>query len=643
MNTDSDGIAHFCNIVSERTCNKQYQSIISQITNTMIPYNGIALPSKNNLYCLQCPILIDPLKLSVKLVNKLYQENLGNPNISMLILVSNKSDYYELVTILKSLEVKFRNITNQIKVMAIGKKNKIDVTEYDVVIIASHPNSNNDEKSIKSLSKISFSQKQVVIIINKVRKDFDKSYVNKLLKNTCKEYIIIYKNELNLPDKIKKLGIDFRYLVSNFDHIDCKNIYAENFMDLLDRIFTEYDLYFKKMICITETSDIAEFLKKKYNKLKKKYDNPYFLNMQAYTNDNLNTFLDLNNNFAEMVILNKTTNDNIITRSGILFITENDLLNVNISIALQSTDTIFTFNKSGLNTNIINLLDMIITSNSLNLNKNSQFLVIDIYRNLLGKQLYNIYETFYHINKDKEDLEINNLLDCDNEKKEASALEKTFKVQSYANLNELLDNKNIKSDIKITDKKKAKLESMYSITIKDYNYIDRYSITYINDLTNYSKKTSSGNMYNLEYEYLYIPTKSGKITGFKDNESYLKKVDIRTNELKMEVDQIINAENDKKRLKKYSGPVWLGKLKGAESEGSVIAFTNENNDTIEFSKILGTYNFTRNYKRKGWVEKDNKSRKILFLSPVFKHDLLSNFKKDNKKFTRMQKVYFDYD
>jgi hypothetical protein len=259
----------------------------------------------------------------------------------------------------------------------------------------------------------------------------------------------------------------------------------------------------------------------------------------------------------------------------------------------------------------------------------------------LGKQLYNIYETFYHTDKDKENLEINNLLD--NKKKESIVLEKTFKLQSYSNLNELLDNEIIKSDIKITDKKKAKLESMYSITAKDYNYIDRHSITYINLITNYSKKSSGGHMYNLEYEYLYIPTKSGKITGFKDNESYLKKVDTRIDELKMEVDQIINANNDKTRLKKYSGPVWLGKLNGSEAEGSVVAFADDNNDTIEFSKILGTYNFTRNYKRKGWSEKDNKNRKILFLSPVFKHDLLSNFKKDNKKFTRMQKVYFDYD
>ena len=89
MNSDSDGIFHFCNIVSERTCNEQYQSIVSQITNTMIPYDGIALPSKNDLYCMKCPILIDPIKLSLKLIDKLYQENLGNLNISVLILVSN--------------------------------------------------------------------------------------------------------------------------------------------------------------------------------------------------------------------------------------------------------------------------------------------------------------------------------------------------------------------------------------------------------------------------------------------------------------------------------------------------------------------------------------------------------------------------
>lgn len=641
MDPDSKGIIQFCNIVSDTTCSAQYQNIIGQITNTMVPYDGVALPSNNDLYCIQCPILIDPIKLSVKLLDSFYKENLGNSNIKMVILVSNKSDYSKVVNLLESLKV-----SNQTKIIVIGKKNKVDISEYDVVIIASHLNSNNDAKSIESLSKINWSNpKQSMFLAYKFRKDYNKSYIDALLKETCKKNIIIYNNELGLPDKIKKLNIDFRYLISNLNND------AKSFMDILNRIFTDYDLRFKKMICITETEEMAKLLKKQYTKLinKNTYDNPHFLNMKLYTNDDLDTFMDLNNNFVETVILNRDINKNIAS-SGILFITEKDLLkNINNSIALRYTDTLILFNKSGTNTNIINLVNVIITSNSFSKSDIPiPFLVVEFNHGSLGKQLYDVYETFYHTDISKEQLEINNLIDNNSEEAKTleKTLEKTFKIQSYADLNNLLDSKIINSDINITAKRKAKLESIYSIKTKDYNYIDRYSITYINDITNNSNKISSGYLYDLEYEYLYIHTKTGKLenlTGFMDNENYLIEVDNRTEQLKTEVDKIVNAENNKTRLKKYSGPMWLGKLNGNESEGSLIAFADANNDTIEFSKILGTYYFNRTYKRKGWTEKDNRDRKILFLSPVFKKDLLSNFKKDNKKIKRMQKVYFDYD
>jgi hypothetical protein len=438
--------------------------------------------------------------------------------------------------------------------------------------------------------------------------------------------------------------------VDTVDEYDPKNGVdgLHDFMEMLSNVLTEYELDFHKVVVLVETSEIANFLSKAFmmSHIPESMEyHPLLMSMTAYTVDNFDEFSNLNNCFANRVFIGKTKTNPL--ESGILFVTMDDLVyTMSSPIQLRYTDVMIMFNRNGLDEDTKYTVNSIVNVNGTIDDCMPKFVFVDIYRKQLGKQLSDLYEAFYHTNTMDEETEIRNLIESGT-KSEVSALKKSFKLDAYTELNTLMAEGIIHSEMKLTDKKRVKLESIYSIKRADQDYVNRHKIMYITTLTKSVLSMSTTHMYSLEHQYMYLPSaKTGKIKGFINNKAYLARVKDRTEELRMEVNQIVNAANNKVRLKNYSGPLWLGLDNGSESEGSMVAFANEDKNTIEYSLILGTYKFTRTYKRDGWTEKENRDKKILFLSPVFKRDTLSEFKINMKKpqykrFSQMEKIVID--
>jgi len=413
-------------------------------------------------------------------------------------------------------------------------------------------------------------------------------------------------------------------------------------------------LAYHKAIVLCETDDIAEFMTEAFEaySMDETY-HPRLMGCKPYSKVQFDEFSNLNNRFAREIFHVDVRNIEQTIESGILFITMDTLVNlIRSPIQLRYVDLLWTLNSDGLNEDAKYLMSQILNVNSTIRSdkvKGSSFMYVDVYRKVLAKQLQQIYESVYHQNVNGEIAETRALMD-NGDKKEGRALKKFHRWNAFTELLLLEREKTIETEPRLTDLRLQKLETLYSINRADQDYINRHSIAYINTIfttKNMKDPMSTTNMYRKEAKFLYVPSpKTGNMKGFLRNQAYYDAVQDRTDELRHEVSQIVNAKSDKARLKNYSGPVWLGKVNGKEMEGSLIGFADKKNDTIEFAQIMGTYKFTRTYKRDGWTEKENRDKKILFLSPVFEKRKLSEFKlRINRpayqRFSRMEKVRYN--
>lgn len=645
-------------VVSTKVLHQKYENYLSDILRIIKPYEGIALPSRSLLLEIQCESVVDPLKLSVEIISRIYNENLCNPVLRFAILCETNTDKKLIVTYLESMKIS--DVTNVIIIGSNtnGKKlQKTDLNKYSMVILVDQDYQGTVTRSIEILKRIDYTGPMV--ITNKTRLDFTDSHKADLLKETSKEDLMVLGDVESLPDLINSLRIDFYTHISsvNIDSIDKMNSQVNgidpiaNFYRTISNVHDRNILKYSQIIVLCETDEIAQFMAGTFetytldNTL-----NPKILECRTYSKDNFMEFCNLNNRFEREVFEIQLISNEIILESGIMFITLDKLINLMRSpVQMRYINMIYTLTQSGLDKNVTNLISQILEMNS-TVNIDKTFIFVDIYRKRLATQLSNIYETIYHKNVDKE-LElistVGSTTDDKNNKTEYQALKKLHKVNAFTELNLLISNKQISSEVNLTNQRRDQLESTYSIRKDDYDYINRYSIVYVNPITtkrNDNPMSATG-MYQMESQYLYLPSpKTGKIYEFSQMNSYTKAVSDRTEELRNEVEQIINAKNDRVRLKKYSGPLWLGRENASEQEGSLVGFSNEILDTIEFAQILGTFKFTRTYKRDGWTEKENRDKKILFLSPIFRKQKLSEFRKQikrsaNQKFMIMEKIY----
>jgi hypothetical protein len=650
---------------SNRILRKQYDEATKEVLRTMRPFDGIALPSKALLHIVQCESLIDPLRLSLEITKHIFLDNLQNPAMSFAFICETNRDKNDVVTLSESI-----GISDQIHAVTIGNtKKKINLSKYSMVILVDHDYDCNDETSIGKLKQIRVDGP--IVITYRFRNKFSESYRLSLLKETSKDDIVFYCDRLDLPDLITSSKTEFYSNITalTMDVVDCMDEYDDPdddnvamFMRSISGLLNEIPFQYLKGIVLCETEENANFMVDAFEAYRQSdIYHPRLLECTSYSKENFNRFSDLNNRFASSFFLKDDTasatesdstksdlTQSDLTQSGMLFITIEDLIDLMRSpIQLRYVNFIFTLNTEGLSDDLKYIVSQVLSANRDTESKT--FVYFDVYRKLLGRQLSNIYETFYHQNRVAEENEIRNAIDS-GKKSEVTGLKKLHKLNSFTDLNILISNNQIMTEISLTDKKREKLESIYSIRRADQDYINRHSIAYVNMISRAKQSKnpmSTTGMHVTESPYLYLPSpKTGKIKGFIQNKPYLQVVTERTDELKIEVDQIVNAKSDRVRLKNYTGPVWLGRDNGKEREGSLIAFADESNGTVEFAQILGTHRFTRTYKRDGWTEKENRDKNILFLSPVFERQKLSEFNRRIRRpayqrFCMMEKVYLN--
>ena len=200
------------------------------------------------------------------------------------------------------------------------------------------------------------------------------------------------------------------------------------------------------------------------------------------------------------------------------------------------------------------------------------------------------------------------------------------KLTSYIYLRNLISENVIRLDTKLNKAKIQKIEKIYLIKQIDKDYMNRHNIAHIVQMVKNIDTMCSFNMYQIEKSYLNI-----------DKNRLEEHIQV----LKDECREILTNNKNKN---KYSGPLWLGRSNGRELEGSMVCFLHDNKrDLVEYAMILGVTEFSRKYKRVGWTEKENKDKKILFLSPIIKKEKLSVFRKKRnipsyKKFSTMEPI-----
>lgn len=168
----------------------------------------------------------------------------------------------------------------------------------------------------------------------------------------------------------------------------------------------------------------------------------------------------------------------------------------------------------------------------------------------------------------------------------------------YSILKDIEDNK-IRPCVEFNETRKDKLERMFKITNAERDEYYRYDTYYI--VTVPRSKTSS--LYSIYQE-------EKKLISKEIDESLLK--------------DEVKSFNDKKN--DYSGPKWISRLDCTEIVGNKIGFANEKNNTLTLCEIVGVEKFSRKHKRKGWGEKENRNRNILFLTTSIGTVELSEFK-----------------
>lgn len=625
----------------------------------MRPFEGIALPTKSLLHIVQCKSLIDPLRISVELVRQIYEDNLNNQALTFCIVCETVRDKNDVVTIVDSI-----GLSDQITVITIGNnantRKKQDLNKYSMVVMADHDYECNDMESIKTLKRIEYDGP--IVIIYRFRNKFTEKHKRQLLNMTKKSDLAFYSNRLDLPDLIRESRVEFMSKISRItsDDVECMDEYDDpdndkmaQFMNSVTDFLNDNHFEYLKGIVLCENDETADFMTEAFEAYRMSdIYHPKLLGCSAYSKKEFSRFADLNNRFARAVFINGDTTKSEL-QSGILFITIDELIDLIVTpIQLRYINMVFAMTVDGITDDMTHIISQTISANNVKdlVIGSKVFAFFDVYRKNLGAQISQIYETFYHQNQKTEEKEIRELINSgdDNYKKEVAAHRKLLKLNAYTELDSLLEERVIDTDVVLTDKKREKLESIYSIRRKDQDYINRRNIVYMN-MVNRAKQSkspmSTTGMLVTESPYLYLPSpKTGKMKGFLKNSAYIQNVEDRTEELKNEVNQIVNAKSDRTRLKEYSGPVWLGRDSGDEQEGSSVVFADETQDTIEFARILGTFKFTRTYKRDGWTEKENRNKKILFLSPVYDRKKLSLFKRqiqrpEYQRFTRMEKIY----
>lgn len=360
-----------------------------------------------------------------------------------------------------------------------------------------------------------------------------------------------------------------------------------------------------KVLIVVDSSGLAKRILTSLSK-RKKYatvDDCNLIGLDIY--HDFTKFADLNNGFAEKCILQKKESGK---ESGIIVLTTDKLLEI-----IDNRDTVFSLSKINVlclygKNGFYDLDTKRIVNTIRYINRDIPLCISDLDREDLAAQIVRAHSNLH--------------------------VKKSDNLELYSNLKSAIKNETItfEQDTELTEEDTKYFESRYKIRKRDLEYANRHDIIYMETISSSRKqplKMSGRHMYELELPYLKPKNRS----------------QINIDILCEEVNKITNDPNPRTRLKKYSGPVWLGKRNGKEYPGSKIGFAHEKKDIVEICEILGVYDFTRTYKRKGWTEKENRDRKILFLSPIIRTMKLSSVKRiaekaNYERFSRMQKVCF---
>lgn len=620
---------------SDAVISTYHGKLLDSLIKSCKMHDGLVLPPKDVLCHMILPSVLTVQNFVRVMIDRLYVENLDSTELRTAVI--GNTDVTNAAR--KNVDV-FPSI-----------KPKQSFTNYHIVIVIDTTDTPYAKSS--ALRKLTSTNNSVLLVSefsHELRTDPSSNEYKILLDTLQKSQVTYYGSNQSTATTIAKSGYAVKYCVSPMLNTDLEALDSET-IDVMIEVLCDSAKDCHKILCIVSDRKVATKLNRMIGQRVQRsvtsrvITDPTLLRIKTYTSKGMYGFYDYKNDCASTVLIGNSdqVTSTCSTDIAMLIVTLDDLMQSTDSvIGLRHVDCVMLCNESGLTTDSIRLMDSVVLMNVDNTTvtdtlTDTRLTVIDINRNDMVTQTLTTYNTFYDADRMHYLLEVQSLCtDDDDRHTKLTELKKTYNLECYSKLCRLVDSKIIDTLLNRGDR--VKLEKMYGIRKKDYDYIDRHKMMYMNTLTKSRLSMSTGIMHDLEQQYLYIPNKVGKITGYRNNSVYTDKAKLRTEELATEVSMIMSNQ-----LKNYSGPMWLGKDDGTEAQGSMIGFADEDKDTLEVCQILGTYKFTRTYKRQGWTEKENRDRKILFLSPVLLQVPLSDLKKSlkrptYKKFARMEKI-----
>ena len=634
-----------------RVCSDTLRSeYVDFFLNTLIKscklYDGLVLPPKDTLCHVCTPSALTTVDVVHAIIDRLYVENLNNADLKIVVIDTQRA------MSMTGTAGAVSTIKGRRKITTINTANPKQTYANVIIVIDDTSKPYVKTATIRKLKSCDSSVVLVSGYANNASADRNSKACQAMLGEVGKTELlqIGVTNDSSTISTVKErnLNIEYRtYPLGKMQLSDVDANSADTVAQILSDVLEDNDC--RKVLClVSERKVVTKFknlLSKRLEKTlrSKKITDPtvmpYLLGVKILDRYE---FYDHLNDCVTSTLLG----DGKIERSDStgLFITTLDDLDTSCMIGLKHIDCVMMLGSADLtDPKIVRLFDQIMTYSDRTTHV-QPLTIIDTDRADRIRQIVNAYDLFYDTeratySKDCQDVRS---ADRDTMNAELAELKKAYDLECYAKIDELVRSDMIQVQSEFTTKEVAALEKTYGIRKKDYAYIDRHKMMYVNTVSKSRIAMSTGHMLDLEQRYLYLPNKVGEITGFRKNRAYCNKVRARTEELTSEVEQILAG-----KLKSYSGPMWLGKDGGSEAQGSMLAYADDDNDTIEVCQILGTHKFTRTYKRQGWTEKENRDKKILFLSPVLMQISLSEFRKTLKrpsyrKFSRMEKIEYEF-
>ena len=544
----------------------QYTAYIDMLCANLIVYDGIILPSAKELHVVMCNKSIDLVQLAKRIVRKIVAENLNNSKIRIGVLLDDKYKMFD------ELESEPDPESEHMHIITYKSSKPYDMAKSNytaIIMIDPHPITNLDPAT-------------PLIVVSKSDHDLDR--LKHKYKCCGKSHTIEYKIDrpYRWPDVMC--------------HITNTNTDSD-LTKLLNSIATKYRYPYYKILCITDDSRVKKLKCAFASNTQQLHPR---MTMMVYDARQIGMFWNLNNMLYE-----KFCHDSHLKRtdyaeqSGILFASPESVLYYS-PIELARINVVLLLNTAGL-AGAKSLVSDVVEANR----DTQQVLIVEPYTANLSNQIREMYECFYGMPANTN-----------------ARTPKQRKLDAYTDILHLVKTHTIRCDVDLNESRLLKLQALYGVKPKDYDYINRHNIAYVITLIDTPNKMCSFKMYEAEDRYLH----KNQIRTDSTTDSRAEIVTEQTDEITDDI------------------PRWLGKSNGTEAVGSVLIFADEECNTAEYVRIVQIAEFSRKYKRIGWTEKENRDKKILFLSQIYKRRKLTELKKKydkpkNKQFGYMEKLY----